>query len=109
MKGNEQNEIGFEGKSASRSTNGNLDLEMARVKLGNATGPQYWRSLEEVAQTKEFQSWMHREFPAGAAEWDDGVSRRNFLKLAGASLALAGLTACTKQPVEAIVPYVRQP
>ena len=27
----------------------------------------------------------------------------------GASLALAGVTACTKQPAEVIVPYVRQP
>jgi len=71
--------------------------------------PQYWRSLEELAQNKEFQERVQREFPAGAAEWEDGVSRRNFLKLTSASLALAGLTACTKQPIETIVPYVRQP
>lgn len=49
------------------------------------------------------------EFPAGAAEWPDELSRRDFLRLAGASLALAGLGGCTKQPIEKIVPYVKQP
>src|SRR5882724_7121380 len=86
-----------------------LDVGAIRARLTGKTGPEYWRSLEEVAQTKDFQRWMEREFPAGASEWADGVSRRNFLKLAGASLALAGLNGCTKQPVEKIVPYVRQP
>ncbi len=52
---------------------------------------------------------LHREFPKGASEWLDSVSRRGFLKLMGASLAMAGMTACTKQPLEPIVPYVRQP
>src|ERR1700747_2922940 len=52
---------------------------------------------------------MHREFPKGASEWIDAVSRRGFLKLMGSSLALAGMTACTRQPFEPIVPYVRQP
>ena len=52
---------------------------------------------------------MHREFPKGASEWVDAVSRRGFFKLMGSSLALAGMTACTKQPFEQIVPYVKQP
>jgi molybdopterin-containing oxidoreductase family iron-sulfur binding subunit len=52
---------------------------------------------------------IDREFPKGASEWLDGVSRRGFLKLMGASLALAGMTGCTKQPLEPIVPYVKQP
>ena len=52
---------------------------------------------------------MHREFPKGASEWVDAVSRRGFMKLMGASLAMAGMTACTKQPLEPIVPYVKQP
>src|SRR5437016_10188441 len=49
------------------------------------------------------------EFRNGASEWLDPVSRRGFLKWMGASLALAGMTACTKQPLEPIVPYVKQP
>jgi len=78
-------------------------------KLDTASGPQYWRSLQEIAGSEEFQEYLHREFPENASEWIDPVSRRNFLKIMGASLALAGLTACTKQPEEKIVPYVRQP
>ena len=80
-----------------------------RAKLDGVRGQQYWRSLDEVAETKEFQEMLHREFPDGASEWLDGFSRRSFLKLAAASLALAGLTACTKQPIHEILPYVRQP
>ncbi len=53
---------------------------------------------------------LHREFPRQASEWiGDDVSRRGFLKLMSASLALAGLSGCTKMPTQAIVPYVRQP
>src|SRR5579859_5285545 len=75
-------------------------------------GPEYWRSLEELAGSEEFQQALHREFPKGASEWVDSVSRRGFLKVMGASLGLAGLTAttgCVRLPLEPIVPYVRQP
>ena len=52
---------------------------------------------------------LHREFPRQASVWPEGASRRDFLKLMSASMALAGLSACVKQPLEPIVPYVRQP
>jgi molybdopterin-containing oxidoreductase family iron-sulfur binding subunit len=84
-------------------------LAAVRERLAGARGPRYWRSLEEVAATPEFEQMVHREFPRFAAEWPSDVSRRNFLQLAAASLGLAGLTACTRQPIEKIVPYVRQP
>ena len=80
-----------------------------RALLEKSHGREYWRSLEDLAQTDAFQDLMHREFPRYASEWEDGDSRRNFIKLMGASLALAGLTACTRQPTELITPYVRQP
>jgi molybdopterin-containing oxidoreductase family iron-sulfur binding subunit len=86
-----------------------LDLNAIRTKLAGTSGPQYWRSLEAVAETPEFKEFLHREFPANASEWNDPVGRRGFLKLMSASLALAGVTACTVQPDELIVPYVRQP
>jgi molybdopterin-containing oxidoreductase family iron-sulfur binding subunit len=86
-----------------------MDLAGVREKLSQARGKQYWRSLEELAETEGFREMLHREFPRQASEWTDGVSRRSFLQLMGASLALAGLNACTKQPIEHIVPYVRQP
>ncbi len=86
-----------------------LDLSAVRARLAGARGQQYWRSLEEVAETKEFQDLLQREFPASASEWGDEFSRRGFLKLMAASLALAGLNGCTKQPTEKILPYVVQP
>jgi molybdopterin-containing oxidoreductase family iron-sulfur binding subunit len=86
-----------------------LDLQSVRAEIEKTQGPEYWRSLEELAGSEEFREMMHREFPKGASEWLDGVSRRGFLQLMGASLALAGMTACTKQPVEPIVPYAKQP
>ena len=85
-----------------------LDLAELREKLSRQRGPEVWQSLEELAETPEFEEFLHREFPRQASEMD-GVSRRGFLQLAGASLALAGLTGCTKQPPEGIVPYVKQP
>src|SRR5712692_905548 len=86
-----------------------LDLVQVRADIEKKNGPEFWRSLEELAGSSDFQEMMHREFPKGASEWLDAVSRRGFLKLMGASMALAGMTACTKQPLEPIVPYVREP
>jgi MoCo/4Fe-4S cofactor protein with predicted Tat translocation signal len=91
------------------SKHGTLDLASVRAEIEKASGPQYWRSLEELAGTPEFQEALHREFPKGASEWVESVSRRGFLKVMGASMALAGMTGCVKLPLEPIVPYVRQP
>jgi MoCo/4Fe-4S cofactor protein with predicted Tat translocation signal len=87
-----------------------LELAEAREKLSRAkSGPQYWRCLEELAQTDGFEEMLHREFPRQASVLPQGTSRRDFMKLMSASMALAGLSACVKQPLEPIVPYVRQP
>jgi molybdopterin-containing oxidoreductase family iron-sulfur binding subunit len=94
-----------------------LDLGTVRERIDDAiahdkaekTGPEYWRSLEELAGSPAFQEALHREFPKGASEWLDKASRRGFLKVMGASLGLAGMTGCVKLPLEPIVPYVRQP
>ncbi len=86
-----------------------IDLARIRATLDSATGPSYWRSLEELAGTDLFQEYLHSEFPSQAADLTDPVGRRQFLRLMGASLALAGVSACTKQPPEQIVPYVRAP
>src|ERR1700757_4476038 len=88
---------------------GKLDLDTARAQIAGTKGPEYWRSLEELAGSPDFQEILHREFPKGASEWLDSVSRRGFLQLMGASLAMAGMTGCTKLPLQEIVPYVRQP
>src|SRR5918912_2961826 len=86
-----------------------LKREDVRRRLAAKQGKEYWRSLEELAATEEFEEFLHREFPRQAGEWDDAVGRRNFLKVMAASLALAGLSGCVYQPPEKIVPYVKQP
>src|SRR5438270_7815824 len=86
-----------------------MELETVRKRLAEAKGPKYWRTLEELADQEAFGELLTREFPRQASEWVDPVSRRSFLKLAGASMALAGLAGCTRQPLEQILPYVRQP
>ena len=66
---------------------GKKDFIAARELLASSDGTEYWRSLQELAGDPEFKEQMHREFPKGASEWLDPVSRRGFLKLAGASIA----------------------
>jgi molybdopterin-containing oxidoreductase family iron-sulfur binding subunit len=70
---------------------------------------EFWRSLEEKAQTEEFRAFIQREYPSQVDALADPLSRRRFLQLMAASLGLAGLGACTRAPAETIVPYVRQP
>ncbi|MGH7785928.1 MAG: TAT-variant-translocated molybdopterin oxidoreductase [Candidatus Binatia bacterium] len=84
-----------------------LDLPALRARLADQSGPQYWRSLEELADSEEFQQYLHAEFPEQAPQMLDPVGRRSFLKLMGASLALAGVSACTRQPEEKVFPYVK--
>ncbi len=88
-----------------------MTLDAVRAKLAGQTGRRFWKNLDELAATPEFNRMMAEEFPHQAmqGEWVDPVSRRGFLKVMGASFALAGLAGCTKQPDEPIYPYIRQP
>jgi molybdopterin-containing oxidoreductase family iron-sulfur binding subunit len=87
-----------------------LDLASLRRRLASESGPRFWRSLAEIAETPEFDDYLRHEFPAGADVWEgDASGRRKFLKLMGASLALAGMSACTRQPEERILPFARTP
>src|SRR5947209_1525700 len=85
------------------------NLGALREKLANGDGPQFWRTLEEAAETDELKEYVEQEFPALSGQIPRGVDRRSLLKVMAASLAMAGAAACTKQPKELIVPYVRQP
>src|ERR1700722_2766781 len=87
------------------------DLAGALAALAPASGKQYWRSLEELADAPAFRALMQREFPEQASVWPEALSRRQFLTLMGASLALAGLTGCSIRPASSttVVPYVRSP
>src|ERR1041384_7598051 len=74
-----------------------------------SNGTKYWRSIGELNGTPEFQQWLEREFPSGAAQLNgDEWSRRGFLKLMGASMALAGvgLTSC-RRPELHLVPFTK--
>ena len=97
MNGNDKNEITP------------MTLAAVRAELKSVKGKRYWKSVDELADTAEFQAAVEKEFPGSAQEWVDPVSRRGFMKLMGASMALAGLAGCTKQPDEPIYPYVKQP
>ena len=88
------------------------EIEPATQVCATSPGRRYWRSLDELADTPEFREWVEREFPAGASEWFDPVSRRQFVKLMSASFLLAGLgvgsTGC-RRPVQNIVPFSQMP
>ncbi len=75
---------------------------------GPATGRTYWRSLDDLANTEEFRRFVENEFPSLAPDTLNGPSRRQFLRLMGASAALAGLAGC-RWPVEKIAPYGSRP
>jgi molybdopterin-containing oxidoreductase family iron-sulfur binding subunit len=80
--------------------------------IPNPQSPSFWRTLDERLGDPSFQDHLANEFPSllpTIEQVADPVARRTFLKLMGASLALAGAAACTRQPAERIVPYVRQP
>src|SRR2546423_511592 len=76
------------------------------------SGRKYWQSLDQLAETPEFQNWLEREFPAGASEWTDPVSRRHFVKIMSASFLLAGLglgaSGC-RRPEQRIYPFSKMP
>ena len=78
-------------------------------RLSGLQGRRYWRSLEELAQSDEFERIVEGEFPGAASLLSSGLSRREFLRIMGSSLALAGLGACAERPTEQIVPYVQPP
>jgi MoCo/4Fe-4S cofactor protein with predicted Tat translocation signal len=86
-----------------------VNIDALREKLVAGRGPAFWRTLEEAAETEEMREYIEQEFPGLSGQIPQGVDRRSLLKVMAASLAMAGAAACTKQPKELIVPYVRQP
>ena len=89
--------------------NSKTNFALLRDKILQKSGKDYWRSVEEFADAPEFEEFVKNEYPQHAEEWEDGLSRRNFVKVMGASLAFAGLSGCVIQPAEKIIPYVSQP
>jgi molybdopterin-containing oxidoreductase family iron-sulfur binding subunit len=87
------------------------DFSAIRERLAASQGKALWRSLDELANTEEFQEFLKAEFPQQAAPLESSLNRRDFIKLLGASLALAGVAGCARPatPPDRIVPYVRAP
>ena len=97
-------------KAAEEKTAQPLDLAEIRARLESQKGQAYWRSLEELAETPEFEEFLTKEFPRQAAPLESSVDRRGFMKLLGASLALAGLTSCVRPyQQDHFAPYVKAP
>jgi MoCo/4Fe-4S cofactor protein with predicted Tat translocation signal len=94
-------------------TNETKDMQAIRERLASAQGQEYWRCLEELADSEAFAQLLREEYPRQASALMESFDRRSFLKLMGASLALAGLSGClSSAPAptdEKIVPYVKQP
>lgn len=91
------------------SKDSKTNFALLREKILGKSGKEYWRSIEEYVDTPEFAEYVKYEHPEHADTWDNSLSRRNFVKVMGASLAFAGLSGCVIQPAEKIVPYVTQP
>lgn len=95
------------------SNDRHINFQLLRDRIlgtSEQRGPkEHWRTLDELADSPVFEEFVRREFPHAADEWNNPVERRTFLKIMGASLALAGLSGCVIQPPEKVVPYVKQP
>ena len=85
-----------------------VNLESLRESLAARGGRRFWQSLDELVETPEYREFLEKEFPHDPAK-EDGMPRRDVLKIMAASAALAGLSACTKLPEQKIVPYVVAP
>src|SRR3981081_514278 len=93
-----------------KKNNAPRDVDIAALRNATSEGiPRFWRSLDELADTPEFRDHAENEFPHGANDPGATLDRRELLKVMAASAAFAGLTGCTKLPMQKIVPYVREP
>lgn len=81
---------------------------MSNEAIKEKKRPNYWKSLNELAKNKEYEEYAGREFRKGASELSDGLTRKSFLQLMGASVALAGFASC-RRPVEKLMPYSNSP
>ncbi len=85
------------------------DVDAMRKSLAGKKGRTYWRALEELSDSPEFDRFLADEFPNRSTLMQ--INRRDMLRFMGASLALAGLSGCRSVflPVDKVVPYVKAP
>jgi molybdopterin-containing oxidoreductase family iron-sulfur binding subunit len=94
--------------TASDSHSPVFDLDEFRSRLASRGEAQVWASLEELLDDEAFNQWIDAEFPAAASSLQQ-PGRREFLRLMGASLMLAGLAGCGEGRSDLALPYVTQP
>src|SRR4051812_15048333 len=85
-----------------------FDIAEVRRRLAGMSGRRFWASLEEVIDDANFTQWLKVEFPSAATVFS-AQDRREFLKVMGASLLLAGLGGCAEERSDLALPYVNQP
>ncbi|MGD8406773.1 MAG: TAT-variant-translocated molybdopterin oxidoreductase, partial [Anaerolineales bacterium] len=85
-----------------------IDLVSIAKQITEGEKKTSWRSLQELADSDDFEEHLRKEFPRQGQALDL-LNRRDFLKLLAASLSLAGLSACAPQSANKIVPYVNAP
>ncbi|HUG89215.1 MAG TPA: TAT-variant-translocated molybdopterin oxidoreductase, partial [Planctomycetaceae bacterium] len=87
-----------------------MELDGTAVDGVELRPAEFWRSLEELDHSPDFEEALQREFPRFADRWPEGLDRRRFLELMAASLALAGLGGCESRPAPGkLVPYLETP
>ena len=69
---------------------------------------KYWKSIQDKNNSNSLDSFIQNEFPSGTVELAETMTRKKFLSLMGASMAMAGLVGCRK-PVQKILPYIQAP
>jgi molybdopterin-containing oxidoreductase family iron-sulfur binding subunit len=82
--------------------------DQMREALAGRSGRSFWRALEELTGTPLFERYIGEEFPA-LSNCVPALNRRSMLKIMGASLALAGLSACKGEEDETALTYVNAP
>ena len=86
------------------------ERKVSRLRVVGEQGPRLWKGLDELAAGDSFPEVLKEQFPRQAAEYEvSTLSRRRLLELSLATMALGGLASCTRQPLERVVPYVKQP
>ena len=83
-------------------------LQNSEREPGASSRKRFWRSVEHLHDSPEYEAFTGSELMPGASGSPGQTSRRDFLTIMGASMALAGLAGCRK-PVENIMPFARRP
>ncbi len=97
--------------SCNEHKNGEAEVELVSIRSQpeEARARKFWKDVGRLGETEPYKRYLASAFRRDGEKERGGISRRDMFRLLGASAALAGTTACTKLPLEKIVPYVNPP